>query len=160
MEKIIFPHTKCKSLVPESYIHQMKEALKAIDYGDSVIGPKNADELFNHNKDIITNYPHSIFDQFLKEKIILDYNTIKDGLELLEFYKSNNKNYTAFEFEVEKIAKLYETKKVFSTTVKVSKLGTFRPSFNLPLKGYTSGELKYFQELAGQEVEVIIKVKE
>lgn len=108
--RIPFPQTKCKSVVPDSYINQMKNALKTIEYGDFIIGPKTVDELFKHNT-AETNYPHCIFNEIIKEKIIQDYNTIKDGLELLEFYKSNNKYFSAFDFEIEKLTDLYESKK-------------------------------------------------
>ena len=37
----------------------------------------------------------------LKEKITADHNTIKDGLELLKFYKERNKYFTAFDKEIE-----------------------------------------------------------
>ena len=67
--KIIFPQGKCKSVVPDNHIEQMKNALKVIEYGDAIIGPKSVGELFKHNT-AETNYPHCICYEIIIEKII------------------------------------------------------------------------------------------
>ena len=47
--------------------------------------------------------------------------------------------------------------KVFTTTALVAVNGVIKPTFNISNK-LTSGELKYFQELAGKKVKITIEV--
>ena len=101
--KIIFPQGKCKSVVPDNHIEQMKNALKVIEYPDAIIGPKTVKEVLELNADK-TGYSHCIFNELLSEKIINDYNTITDGLELLKFYKERNKYFTAFDSDIKSLA--------------------------------------------------------
>lgn len=50
--------------------------------------------------------------------------------------------------------------KVFTTTTLVAVNGVIKPTFNISDKPYryTSGELKYFHELAGKKVKITIEV--
>lgn len=103
--KMIYPQGKCKGIISDTVILQMKNALKVIEYPDAIIGPKTVGELIELNTDK-TGYSHCIFDDLLKEKITTDHNTIKDGLELLKFYKKRNKYLTVFDRDIEDLDKL------------------------------------------------------
>lgn len=119
-QKIPYPQNYCKSVVPDDYIRAMKKALKEVEYGDSIIGPKTFLELSELNSDN-TGYSHCIFDEIIKNKLIQDYNTIKDGLELLKFYKSNNTYFRAFDYEITEIYKsIPELDREFTDIVEVN----------------------------------------
>lgn len=47
--------------------------------------------------------------------------------------------------------------KVFTTTALVTVNGVIKPTFNISDK-FTSGELKYFQELSGKKVKITIEI--
>lgn len=117
-QKIPYLQNKCKSVVPEDHIHQMKQALKAIEYPGLIIGPSKFEEVMELNMDKTTKHHHCIFRELIEEKISLDYNTIKDGLEILDFYKSNNKYFTVFDNEIKLLADKIETqnKTKYATT--------------------------------------------
>lgn len=108
IQKIPYLQNKCKPVIPEAHIHQMKQALKAIEYPGLVIGPSKFEEVIELNMDKSTKHYHSIFTELVEEKISLDYNTIKDGLEILDFYKSNNKYFTAFDNVVKSLVEKIE----------------------------------------------------
>ena len=119
--KMIYPQGKCKSVIPETVLSQMKNALKVIEYPDAIIGPKTVGELIELNTDK-TGYSHCIFDELLKEKITTDHNTIKDGLELLKFYKKRNKYLTVFDRDIEDLDKLrldQNKTKSFTSEIKI-----------------------------------------
>lgn len=103
--KIPYPQNCSKPVVSDDYISQMKNALKVIEYGDATIGPKKMSEVFKKNS-VKTGYMECMFGDLIKNKVIEDFNTIKDGLELLEFYKSNNKYFTVFDKKITEIVSL------------------------------------------------------
>ena len=107
-KSIPFIQGKCKSALLESTANQMKNALKSIEYTEFVVGPNKVSELFDNNSDKTSKYPHTIFDNFINDKIRLDYNIIKDGLELLSFYKTHNKYLKEFDTNIEELYKLLE----------------------------------------------------
>lgn len=120
--KIPYPQNCSKSIVPDVYINQMKNALKTIEYGSATIGPRKMQEVFEKNSDN-TGYMHCMFGDLIKNKVIQDFNTIKDGLELLKFYKSNNKYFTAFDNDLEELSLLLEEQnktKSFTSEFKIT----------------------------------------
>ncbi len=119
--KIPYPQNCNKSVVSDDSINQMKNALKAIEYPKAIIGPRKVSQVFEKNSD--NGYTECIFDSLINNKVIQDFNTIKDGLELLKFYKSNNKYFTGFDTDVEKLSKLIEEQngtKFFTSEIKIT----------------------------------------
>ena len=119
--KIPYPQNCCKPVVSDCYIDQMKNALKAIEYCCATIWPRKVSEVFEKNTD--NGYTECIFNSLVKNKVIEDFNTIKDGLELLKFYKSNNKYFTAFDSEITDISNLVEEQKLtkfFTSEIKIT----------------------------------------
>lgn len=119
--KIPYPQNYSKSVVPDEYINQMKNALKTIEYGNATIGPRKMSEVFEKNSDK-TEYMECMFGDLIKNKVIEDFNTIKDGIELLTFYKTKNKYFTAFDNDIKKISNLIEEQnntKFFSNNISI-----------------------------------------
>ena len=119
--KIPYPQNYCKPVVSDDSIRQMKNALKAIEYPKAIIGPRKVSQVFEKNSD--NGYPECIFDSLIKNKVIQDFNTIKDGIELLKFYKSNNKYFTAFDNDIEELSLLLEEQnktKSFTSEIKIT----------------------------------------
>lgn len=119
--KIPYPQNCCKPVVSDCYIDQMKNALKAIEYPKAIIGPRKVSEVFEKNTD--NGYTECIFNSLIKNKVIEDFNIIKDGLELLKFYKSNNKYFTVFDSDIENLSLLIEEgnkTKTFTSEIKIT----------------------------------------
>lgn len=120
--KIPYPQNCCKPVVSDDYINQMKNALKTIEYSSATIGPKKMSEVFEKNTDK-TGYMECMFGDLIKNKVIQDFNTIKDGLELLKFYKSNNKYFTVFDNNIKELSLLLEEQngtKFFTSEIKIT----------------------------------------
>lgn len=118
--KISYPQNCCKPVVSDDSISQMKNALKAIEYPKAIIGSRKVSQVFEKNSD--NGYNECIFDSLINNKIIQDFNTIKDGLELLKFYKSNNKYFSAFDNDIEELSLLIEEQnktKSFTSEIKI-----------------------------------------
>lgn len=77
-----------KGSVPFEVYRDMKKSLNNITYSGPVIGPKTIKDMIKKNTGA-TGYTDTIFDELLTNKILSDYNTIINGLELLKFYKKN-----------------------------------------------------------------------
>lgn len=119
--KIPYPQNCSKSVVSDDSISQMKNALKAIEYPKAIIGPRKVSQVFEKNSD--NGYTECIFDGLINNKVIQDYNTIKDGLELLKFYKSNNKYFNAFDNDIEEISLLVDKQnnsKFFTSEINIT----------------------------------------
>lgn len=77
---------------------KMKISISKINISQPTIGSTNGQDLLDKNK--TNGYQDTLFNKILESKIEQDYKTIKDGLDLLNFYLNYNKDINEFNFDI------------------------------------------------------------
>ena len=83
--------------------NKMKDAIGNISFSNNgyninTIGPITGQMMLDKNK--TDGYQDTIFNSMLDAKIEQDFKTIKDGIDLLNFYLNKNKDIDEFNFDI------------------------------------------------------------